>query len=53
MARVGQEISNPRTRQRMTFLDVQEDLLRIDSVNPSPTSASRCTSIPAKRAAPS
>jgi mannose-6-phosphate isomerase-like protein (cupin superfamily) len=34
MARVGQEISNPRTGQRMTFLEMSEDLLRIDSVNP-------------------
>jgi len=33
MAREGQQISNPRTGQRMTFLEVSEDLLRIDAVN--------------------
>jgi quercetin dioxygenase-like cupin family protein len=34
MARVGQEISNPRTGQRITFLEMGEDVLRIDSVSP-------------------
>ncbi len=34
MARVGQQISNPRTGQRMTFLEMRDDLLRIDMVNP-------------------
>lgn len=34
MARVGQQISNPRTGQKMTFLEMQADLLRIDTVNP-------------------
>lgn len=34
MARVGQEISNPRTGQRMTFLEMRRDLLRIDTINP-------------------
>lgn len=34
MARAGQEISNPRTGQRMTFLELSEDVLRIDSVSP-------------------
>ena len=34
MARTGQQISNPRTGQRMTFLEIREDLLRTDSVNP-------------------
>src|ERR1700761_7641470 len=34
MARAGQEISNPRTGQRMTFLETSEDVLRIDSVSP-------------------
>lgn len=34
MARVGQEISNPRTGQRMTVLEMSEELLRIDSVSP-------------------
>jgi quercetin dioxygenase-like cupin family protein len=33
MAREGQQISNPRTGQRMTFLEIREDLLRIDAVN--------------------
>jgi quercetin dioxygenase-like cupin family protein len=33
MAREGQQISNPRTGQRMTFLEVREDLLRIEAVN--------------------
>ncbi len=35
MVQVGQEISNPRTGQRMKFLEMREDLLRIDSVNPA------------------
>ena len=34
MARAGQQISNPRTGQRMTFLETSEDVLRIDSVSP-------------------
>jgi hypothetical protein len=34
MAHEGQRISNPRTGQRMTFLELREELLRIDSVNP-------------------
>jgi quercetin dioxygenase-like cupin family protein len=34
MARQGQEISNPRTGQVMTFLEMRDDLLRIDTVNP-------------------
>ncbi len=34
MAREGQEIVNPRTGQRMTFVELREDLLRIESVNP-------------------
>ncbi len=34
MARINQEISNPRTGQRMTFSEIRPDLLRIDSVNP-------------------
>lgn len=34
MAREGQRISNPRTGQEMTFVEVRTDLLRIDSVNP-------------------
>lgn len=34
MAREGQQISNPRTGQQMTFLEVREELLRIDMVNP-------------------
>lgn len=34
MARAGQQISNPRTGQVMTFLEIREDLLRTDSVNP-------------------
>jgi quercetin dioxygenase-like cupin family protein len=34
MAREGQEIFNPRTGQRMTFVELRDDLLRIESVNP-------------------
>jgi hypothetical protein len=30
----GQEIVNPRTGQRMTFIELNDELLRIDSVNP-------------------
>jgi hypothetical protein len=35
MAHLNQEISNPRTGQRMTFVELSEDLLRIDSISPS------------------
>ncbi len=34
MAHEGQRIANPRTGQRMTFIELNEALLRIDSVNP-------------------
>jgi mannose-6-phosphate isomerase-like protein (cupin superfamily) len=34
VANEGQQISNPRTGQRMTFLELRAELLRIDSVNP-------------------
>ena len=34
MAHLGQQITNTRTGQRMTFLELQPDSLRIDSVNP-------------------
>ena len=34
MADEGQQISNPRTGQRMTFVEFRDELLRIDSVNP-------------------
>ena len=34
MPHEGQEISNPRTGQRMTFVELRDELLRIDSVNP-------------------
>jgi quercetin dioxygenase-like cupin family protein len=34
MARQQQEIFNPRTGQRMTFIELNDDVLRIDSVNP-------------------
>ena len=34
MAQTGQEIRNVRTGQRMTFVELRPDLLRIDSVNP-------------------
>ncbi|MET0769269.1 MAG: cupin domain-containing protein [Solirubrobacteraceae bacterium] len=34
MAHVGQTIVNPRTGQRMTFVQIDEQELRIDSVNP-------------------
>jgi quercetin dioxygenase-like cupin family protein len=37
VAHEGQEIDNPRTGQRMTFVELRDDLLRVDSVNP-PTS---------------
>jgi mannose-6-phosphate isomerase-like protein (cupin superfamily) len=35
MAHEGQQIFNPRTGQRMTFVELGEKLLRIDSVNPN------------------
>jgi quercetin dioxygenase-like cupin family protein len=35
MAHVGQEISNPRTGQQMKFVELEPDLLRIDSVSPA------------------
>jgi quercetin dioxygenase-like cupin family protein len=35
MAQLGQEISNPRTGQRMKFVDVGPDCLRIESVSPA------------------
>ncbi len=34
MARQGQEIENPRTCQRMRFVELRPERLRIDSVNP-------------------
>lgn len=34
MPREGQQISNPRTGQRMTFVELRDEQLRIDSVNP-------------------
>jgi len=34
VAHLGQQITNTRTGQRMTFLELQPDSLRIDSVNP-------------------
>ena len=34
MAQTGQEIRNVRTGQRMTFVELRPDLLRIESVNP-------------------
>ncbi len=34
MAHEGQQISNPRTGQRMTFVELRDEQLRIDSVNP-------------------
>jgi quercetin dioxygenase-like cupin family protein len=34
VAHEGQQISNPRTGQRMTFVELRAELLRIDSVNP-------------------
>ena len=34
MPRVGQEIVNRRTGQRMTFVELREELVRIDTVNP-------------------
>ncbi len=34
VAHEGQQISNPRTGQRMTFVELREELLRIDTVNP-------------------
>lgn len=34
MAHVGQEISNPRTGQRMKFVELSERELRIETVNP-------------------
>jgi quercetin dioxygenase-like cupin family protein len=37
MARQGQQIHNPRTGQRMTFVELTDDVLRIDTVNPPTT----------------
>lgn len=34
MALEGQEISNPRTGQRMTFVELRKEVLRIESLNP-------------------
>jgi quercetin dioxygenase-like cupin family protein len=34
MAHLGQEISNPRTGQRMKFIDLEADCLRIESISP-------------------
>ena len=34
MAREGQQIANPRTGQQMTFIELRDELLRIDTVNP-------------------
>jgi quercetin dioxygenase-like cupin family protein len=34
MAHLNQQITNSRTGQRMTFVELQHDSLRIDSVNP-------------------
>jgi len=34
MAHLGQQITNTRTGQQMTFVELREDSLRIDSVNP-------------------
>jgi quercetin dioxygenase-like cupin family protein len=34
MAHLGQKITNTRTGQRMTFIELERDSLRIDSVNP-------------------
>ena len=35
MAHLGQQITNTRTGQQMTFIELERDSLRIDSVNPS------------------
>jgi mannose-6-phosphate isomerase-like protein (cupin superfamily) len=35
MPRIGEEIVNPRTGQRMTFIELREEVVRIDSVNPA------------------
>ena len=34
MAHEGQEIVNPRSGQRLTFLELRGDLMRVESVNP-------------------
>ena len=34
MAHEGQQISNPRTGQRMTFVELRDEQLRVESVNP-------------------
>src|SRR4051794_8993018 len=34
MAHEGQEIVNPRTGQRLTFVEIRPDILRMDSMNP-------------------
>jgi quercetin dioxygenase-like cupin family protein len=34
VAHEGQEIVNPRTGQRMIFIELHDELLRIDSLNP-------------------
>ena len=35
MAKAGDEIANPRTGQRMVFLETGGELLRIDSIQPA------------------
>ena len=37
MAHEAQQISNPRSGQRMTFVELRDDLLRIETVNPPTT----------------
>lgn len=37
MAREGQSIANVRTGQRMTFVELREEILRIDTMNPPTT----------------
>jgi quercetin dioxygenase-like cupin family protein len=34
MPHEGQQITNPRTGQRMTFIELRDEQLRVDSVNP-------------------
>jgi hypothetical protein len=52
MAHEGQVISNSRTGQRMIFIELRDELRRIDSVTPRLLSASRFTSTRSRRAGP-
>ena len=51
MAKAGDEIFNPRTGQRMVFLETGGRSLRIDTYNPRQASPNPSMSTPLRRAA--